>query len=116
MRANLARTAPTPPRSIAMDERTELDAAKAEIQAADDRRVKALLDRDYGALAELISDSLVYHHASGRVDGKESYLAQFASGTLWFVAINRRDTAIDIVGGTAICRGVAENEVSVDGV
>jgi hypothetical protein len=88
---------------------------EAAVRLADDNRVQSLLDANYEKFAQLLSDKLVYHHASGKVDDKDSYLSQFLSGKVRFVSINRRDLRIDIVGSTAICRGIAENELSVDG-
>jgi ketosteroid isomerase-like protein len=91
------------------------NAIVAEVRATDDRRVKSLLDKDYAALAQLLSDKLVYHHASGKVDNKDSYLSEFLSGKVCFVSSNRRNVIIDVIGDTVVCSGIAENEVSVDG-
>ena len=74
------------------------DRKKQEVQDADDRRVRALLAKDYGAFAALLSDALVYHHASGKVDTKASYLAQFLDGKVAFVGIERKDVNIDMIG------------------
>jgi ketosteroid isomerase-like protein len=91
------------------------DRKKQEVQDADDRRVSALLAKDYGAFARLLSDALVYHHASGKVDTKESYLAQFLDGKVTFIAAERKDVSIDVIGDTAVCRGIAHNELIVGG-
>jgi hypothetical protein len=80
-------------------------------QQADDRRVAALLTQDYDALAALLSDKLVYHRASGKVDSKESYLAQFRERKVRFVGCQRLDASIAVVGDTAICRGIARNDL-----
>jgi len=91
------------------------DQAKREVQEADDRRVAALVAKDYNAFAALLSDKLVYHHASGKVDSKDSYLSQFLDGRVTFLATNREQVSIDIVGETAICRGIAQNDLDVEG-
>jgi ketosteroid isomerase-like protein len=91
------------------------DQAQREVQEADDRRVAALLAKDYNAFAALLSDRLVYHHASGKVDSKISYLNQFLEGRVTFLATNREQVSIDIVGETAICRGIARNDLDVEG-
>jgi ketosteroid isomerase-like protein len=88
---------------------------KTAVADADDRRVAALVARDYDAFAAMLSDKLVYHHASGKVDGKESYLVQFREGRVAFIASHREGVEIDIVGQTAVCRGIARNELDVEG-
>src|SRR5579862_1769400 len=93
----------------------ETKSRKAEVQEADDRRVKSLLERDYHTLAQLLSECLVYHHSSGKVDTKDSYLSQFLSGKVWFMSSERLESSIDVIGDTAICRGIGKNEVSIDG-
>jgi ketosteroid isomerase-like protein len=91
------------------------DQAQREVQEADDRRVAALLAKDYNAVAALLSDKLVYHHASGKVDDKDSYLTQFLDGRVAFLAAHRDQVTIDIVGETAICHGIARNDLDVEG-
>lgn len=91
------------------------DQAKQDVQQADDRRVAALVAKDYDAFAAMLSDKLVYHHASGKVDSKESYLVQFREGRVTFLESRRENVVIDVVGETAICRGVARNELDVEG-
>jgi ketosteroid isomerase-like protein len=89
--------------------------AKRDVQEADDLRVAALVAKDYDSFAALLADKLVYHHASGKVDSKNSYLAQFLDGRVTFLASHREHVSIDIVGQTAICRGIARNELDVEG-
>jgi ketosteroid isomerase-like protein len=91
------------------------DQARQDVLAADERRVAALVAKDYDAFAATLSDKLVYHHASGKVDTKESYLPQFREGRVTFLESRRENVVIDIVGETAICSGVARNELDVDG-
>jgi ketosteroid isomerase-like protein len=91
------------------------DQARKEVEEADERRVAALVAKDYDAFAAMLSDKLVYHHASGKVDGKESYLVQFREGRVSFIASRREGVQTDIVGDTAVCRGVARNELDVEG-
>src|SRR5215218_5137636 len=99
--------------------RTEITMTEEEmkdaVQAADARRVAALVARDYDAFAALLSYKLVYHHASGKVDGKDSYLVQFRERRVVFISSQREQVSIDAVGGAVICRGIARNELEVEG-
>jgi hypothetical protein len=80
----------------------ESEQTRREIRAADDLRIKAFLDKDYVALASIFSDKLVYHHASGKVDSKESYLEPFRSGKIWFAANEREETSTTVADDSEI--------------
>jgi acyl-coenzyme A thioesterase PaaI-like protein len=84
-------------------------------QEADERRVAALLGRDYVAFAALLSDTLVYQHASGKIDSKASYLPQFHEGRVTFTASRLENVKTHVVGGAVIRQGVARNELVVEG-
>lgn len=91
------------------------DEMRRGVQDADDRRVAALVARDYDAFAAILSDSLVYQHGSGKVDTKASYLVQFREGRVAFLASRFEDVRTHVVGGAVIRQGVAHNDLIVDG-
>lgn len=91
------------------------DEMRKGVQEADERRIAALLARDYAAFADMLSETLVYQHASGKVDSKASYLPQFHEGPVTFLASRLEQVATHVVGGAVIRQGVAHNELVVEG-
>lgn len=92
------------------------DATKKQIQALEDRRCQAMIDKDMKTLETLYADELVYTHSSATVDNKQSYLAGIKSGKFDYKSIKRPDPDIRIVGDTAVVTGRVEISVRADGV
>jgi hypothetical protein len=61
------------------------------------RRCAALAAGDLAALGNLLADDLVYTHASGRVDSKQSYLAYQQSGAGKYLRFRRDDVRVRVV-------------------
>jgi hypothetical protein len=59
--------------SFVMDKET-----LAAVEAADARRVSAMLAGDHAALGEIFSDELYFVHATGKVDTKAAYIEALA--------------------------------------
>src|SRR4051812_25347262 len=91
------------------------EAWKRNLTRIDGLRVSALLTGDIGELENLVSGRLVYHHASGSVDTKSSYLAPIRSRQLIFLEIAQTNVSLDIVGSTGIFRGSVRNRVTING-
>jgi hypothetical protein len=85
------------------------------LRQVEEARIQALLRGEYDSLEQLISEHLVYHHTSGAVDGKQSYIAALRSGRTTFRAIEQSHTAIVVVGSTGLCRGNLRADVLVAG-
>ena len=82
---------------------------------ADARRIAALLAKDYAAFADGLAETLVYQHASGKIDSKASYLPQFHEGRVVFLASRLEDVRTHVVGGAVVRQGIARNEREVEG-
>lgn len=59
---------------------------EADVLAADDARIKALVAADVTALADRLADDLRYVHSTGTVDTKESFLELVRSGRSRYTA------------------------------
>ena len=84
-------------------------------EEADQRRIAALVAKDYDAFAALLAETLVYQHASGKRDSKASYLPQFREGRVAFVASRLEQVETHVVGGAVVREGIAHNDLIVEG-
>jgi Domain of unknown function (DUF4440) len=89
----------------------------AEVQAAEKKRLEATVAGDPDLLGRLLGDDLVYTHASGAVDGKESLLAALRSGRLRYLALDPvGEPAVRVLGdGVAMISGRASYRVRNNG-
>jgi ketosteroid isomerase-like protein len=92
------------------------DAAEREIHDTEERRVKAFLENDADALAEIFSDDLTYAHSDGRIDTKENFLAALKGGALRYRSITRDDERIRLYGSTAVVNGTTTVRLTFKGV
>lgn len=69
----------------------ELADIQAAVSAADDRRYAALLTADIAALADLLSETLIYVHTTGDTDTRQSLLHAVRTGFVEYRHLERRD-------------------------
>ncbi len=67
---------------------------------------KAMIDADKTMLEKLTADQLSYGHSSGKVEDKNSFVANIVNGNSDFVSINLSEQTISISGRTAIVRHI----------
>lgn len=87
----------------------------SQVRDLEERRWSAQLIADTQALDELLAEDLVWTHASGRVDGKQSYIASLRSGQLRFVSAVRSVESVAVIGDTALVHGTASLRVQTRG-
>mgnify|MGYP001378745964 CR=1 FL=1 len=75
--------------------------ATAEVRAADDARIAAMLAGDVSALDRLLDEQLTYMHSTGHADTKQSYLDGVRNKVWEYKEIRREDMRIAVSGGTA---------------
>ncbi|HSW25234.1 MAG TPA: nuclear transport factor 2 family protein [Burkholderiaceae bacterium] len=80
------------------------DRVEAVLQA-DSARHQAMLDGDVAALDALLADSLVYTHATARVEGKPEYLESVRQGAVRYLLLERSQAHVDIYGDAAVMHG-----------
>ena len=88
---------------------------KATITAHEDRRYKAMIDKDIAALQALLGDALVYTHSNAAADSKASYIEGVRSKKFDYRSAERMDVVIDVYGDTAVVTGRAKMEAVVAG-
>lgn len=87
----------------------------SEIRAADDSRLRALVESDLPALERGLSDDLVYTHASGWRQTKAELLASLRSGELVYHSFSSDNLKIQPLGTAVVVTGHAAARVRAKG-
>lgn len=86
-----------------------------EIRNLEARRFQALTRADFPALETLLSDDLVYTHATGWRQNKAEFLASLRSGELQYHSITTDNVKVRIYGSTAVVTGAASIKAKAQG-
>jgi hypothetical protein len=86
-----------------------------EVLRAEDARCAAQVGGDFAALERFYDDELVYHHTTGAIDGKASFIELQRSGTVRFHRINRHEARVRVYGPVAIVTGTGTFEYNARG-
>jgi hypothetical protein len=79
----------------------------ASMQALEDYRISLTLCGDFDALADVLSETLVYGHSTGTRDTKASMLKLLREGTVEYVSIvSALDTASRLAAGVVLVSGM----------
>ncbi len=81
-----------------------------DVEKAEDARCAAMLSGDIAWFQSAFSDQLLWAHASGAVDTKQSFIAHFQSGDTLCYRIDRNDVVIRVFGNAAIVTGLLDME------
>lgn len=87
----------------------------AEIEALEARRCKALVDRDFGGLADLLGEDLLYVHSSAAAEDKALYLKKLNEGHYSYSALNSLRRSHRVVGDVVLADGDLHISVRVGG-
>jgi hypothetical protein len=86
-----------------------------EILAVDDRRYKAMVDKDYVTLDKLLADTLRYTHSTARSENKSEYMGVLTSGKVSYTAATRDSIAMSVYGDTVVAHGKVSMQVLAGG-
>jgi uncharacterized protein (TIGR02246 family) len=101
---------------IIEDEECEMNQSQIEtVRDLEERRYRAMADRDVAALDALLADELVYTHSSSARDSKSSYLEALRAGRLDYERIEHPEEEILVSGDTAVVVGRMQATVLVNG-
>ncbi len=89
---------------------------KNQVEAAGAERIDAMIDGGLKRLDMVFSDDLLWVHASGVVDTKQSMLEQFSTGEMRCFSILPSDVTIRIFDDVAIMTGAIEMDAQVRGI
>jgi ketosteroid isomerase-like protein len=90
--------------------------AQEAVMAADDERIRATLAADIDALRALYAADLVYVHASGVQDTRDSLLENVSSGPVRYRDLRRDAALVRIFGDTAVMNGRFTADVTIKDV
>jgi ketosteroid isomerase-like protein len=77
---------------------------EAEVANVVERLRKAMVDANRADLDAIASEKLSYGHSTGRVESKQEFVENIATGKSDFVSIELKDQAITVSGNTAVVR------------
>lgn len=86
------------------------EAAMPALLARETLRCRALLERDYAGLADLLDDALVHIHSTGEVHGKTDYLTH-AAGPGRLLEIKRGELGVRVFGDAALMTGTLSTTI-----
>jgi len=86
-----------------------------EIKSLEARRFQALTAADVPALEKLLSDDLVYTHATGWRQTKAEFLASLRTGEIQYHSFTSADVKVRVYGGTAVVTGRASVKARAKG-
>jgi ketosteroid isomerase-like protein len=78
-----------------------------QVLAAEEARCKALVDRDFDRIRELLSPQLTHTHTGGNTEDFELYMS-LLQGPMQYISIIRRDLSVRLHGPVAVMDGMAE--------
>lgn len=85
------------------------------IAQLEERRYEAMRRADLAALAELLSEDLIYTHSNAARDDKASYLQKVGAKFFDYHRIEHEDQDIRVRGDVALVTGIMKADVSVSG-
>jgi len=103
------------PPATAQPEPQDPPSVELEIKSLEARRFKALTAADVPALEKLVSDDLVYTHATGWRQTKAEFLASVRTGEIQYHSFTSADVKLRVYGGTALVTGRASVKARAQG-
>ncbi len=86
-----------------------------EILSLERDRYDAMERADISALDAVLAEELIFTHASGKIDSKETFLKALASGGLDYRAIRTEDLEVRSYGALAVITGKSILDINVRG-
>ena len=86
-----------------------------DILALEDRRLAAMIAKDFGALEALVHEQLLYTHSSGITDTKASWLESMKSGKVKYKSATGVDRKVRVINDMALISGMAHIEADIGG-
>ncbi|MFL6579696.1 MAG: nuclear transport factor 2 family protein [Burkholderiales bacterium] len=86
-----------------------------EVNEAEEKRYKAMIDTNADALAESLADEFFYHQPNGRNNDKEGYIKQTLTGTVKIFSAERYDVKVNLYGDVATVMGGTRLDIELGG-
>lgn len=89
--------------------------SEKDILALEEKRLAAMIERDFAKLESMVHDQLLYTHSSGVVDGKASWLESMKSGKVRYRKASCAEQKVRVFGDVALVTGRANIEADIGG-
>ena len=89
--------------------------AESEFRSLEARRFQAMVEADVPALENLLSDDLVYTHATGWRQNKAEFLASIRAGEIKYHSITSDNVKARVYGNTAVLTGTVTIKARTQG-
>lgn len=86
-----------------------------DLLALEKQRYSAIVRADVKSLDAILDDNLIFTHASGKIDTKESFITSLKSGNLTYNKIDVKDAEVRLYDSFGIITGRSALEISVEG-
>jgi ketosteroid isomerase-like protein len=86
-----------------------------EVLGLEEKRIAAMIERDFAKLESMVHDQLLYTHSSAVVDGKQSWLESMKSGKVKYKKANFSEQKVRVFGDVALVTGRAEIDAEIGG-
>jgi ketosteroid isomerase-like protein len=103
------------PAAAARPEPQHLRSVELEIKSLEARRFQALTEADVPTPESLLSDDLVYTHATGWRQTKAEFLASVRAGEIQYHSFTSADVKVRVYGSTAVVTGRASVKARAKG-
>ena len=87
----------------------------AEVKDLDRQFADAALKGDLSTLSRILADEVIYVHANGAIDTKQSFIAALASGSRAYLAIDSLDVDARLIGDVAVLTSLTRLHVKAGG-
>ena len=85
------------------------------IIALDAKRMQAMAKQDIATLNAILADDLIYTHSSGRLDTKQSLIANMQSGATVYTSVEPSELKAQDLGDAVVLTGIARIRVTSNG-
>ena len=83
-----------------------LAASEAEIRQAETAWANAVRTGDTAALDKIFTPALIYAHATGKIEDKQTYLARLKSGKQHYTGVTQEKIRIEMYGASAVAHAI----------
>jgi hypothetical protein len=91
------------------------EATVQQVLQAEHALYQAMIAKDYAALEQILSPSLVYVHSTAVTESKQEYVAGVANGAYEYQSITTRKARLRVHGPVALIDGICDMRVGVAG-
>lgn len=86
-----------------------------ELSKLENQRYQAMVHTDLELLDSMLDDGLIFTHASGKIDTKETFIKSLRSGTLTYKTIDLEDVEVRMYSSCGIVTGTSLLDINVKG-